>query len=171
MKTRVLVAYGTKYGATAGIAERIGQTLKEAGLEVDVRPASQAGEPAAYDAVVLGSAVYAGRWRKEVARYLQTHEAALAARPVWLFNSGPLGEDEAATSASKLAVPETVSAAAERVRARDVTVFRGAVDPAKLNPLERLVMKLLKAPRGDFRDWAAISSWAQGIAAELQGGD
>ena len=71
METRVLVVYATKYGATAGIAEKIGQVLQEAGLSVDVQPADQAGDPTAYQAVVLGSAVYVGRWRKEAARYLK----------------------------------------------------------------------------------------------------
>ncbi len=88
METRVLVAYATKYGATAGIAEKIGQVLREAGLAVDVKPAGQAGDPGGYQAVVLGSAVYIGRWRKEAAHYLKANEKALAQRPVWLFNSG-----------------------------------------------------------------------------------
>ena len=52
METRVLVAYATKYGATAGIAEKIGQVLQEAGLAVDVKRADQAGDPAGYQAVV-----------------------------------------------------------------------------------------------------------------------
>ena len=73
METRVLVAYGTKYGATAGIAEKIGQVLREAGLTVDVTPAGQAGDPAVYQAVVLGSAVYIGRWRKDAAKIGRAH--------------------------------------------------------------------------------------------------
>jgi hypothetical protein len=31
------------------------------------------------------------------------------------------------------------------------------------------MLKNVKAPVGDFRDWEAIASWAEGIAEELQG--
>lgn len=170
METRVLVAYGTKYGATAGIAEKIGQVLREAGLAVDVQPAGQAGDPAAYGAVVLGSAVYIGRWRKEAARYLKTHEAALAQRPVWLFNSGPLGQGNAAEQAGELGFPKSLRPIADRIAVRDVAVFFGAVDLDRLNPLERWMLKNVKSPSGDFRDWDAIAAWAAGIAAALKEG-
>jgi menaquinone-dependent protoporphyrinogen oxidase len=169
MATQVLVAYATKYGATAGIAEMIGQVLQEAGLDVDVKQVDQAGDPTAYQAVVLGSAVYIGRWRKEAARYLQAHEKALAQRPVWLFNSGPLGEGDAAELAGDLGFPKGLRPIADRIQPRDIVVFHGAVDLQKLNPLERWMFKNVKSPIGDFRDWDAIDAWATGIAEELKG--
>jgi menaquinone-dependent protoporphyrinogen oxidase len=170
MTHRVLVVYATKYGATAGIAEKIGQVLRETGLAVDVQPAGRAGDPAAYQAVVLGSAVYIGRWRKEAANYLKAHEQALAQRPVWIFNSGPLGEGDAAEQAGDLGFPKALCPIAERIHVRDVAIFFGAVDLAKLNPLERWMLNNVKSPTGDFRDWDAIAAWAAGIAAALQEG-
>jgi menaquinone-dependent protoporphyrinogen oxidase len=170
METRVLVAYATKYGATAGIAEKIGQVLREAGLAVDVKRADQAGDPAGYQAVVLGSAVYIGRWRKEAAHYLKANEKALAQRPVWLFNSGPLGEGDAAEQAGDLGFPKGLRPIADRINVRDIAVFFGAVDLEKLNPLERLMFKNVKSPIGDFRNWDAIAAWASGIAAALTEG-
>jgi menaquinone-dependent protoporphyrinogen oxidase len=170
MENRVLVVYGTKYGATAGIAEKIGQVLREAGLAVDVMPAGQAGDPSAYQAVVLGSAVYIGKWRKEAANYLKAHEKALAQRPVWLFNSGPLGEGDAAEQAGDMGFPKGLRPIADRIKVRDVAVFFGAVDLEKLNPLERWMFKNVKSPIGDFRDWNAIADWAAGIAATLKEG-
>lgn len=83
MENQVLVAYATKYDATGEIAEKIGEKLKEAGLTADVKAADQVSDLSAYQAVVLGSAVYAGQWRKEAAEFLQTNERALAERPVW----------------------------------------------------------------------------------------
>ena len=62
MARKVLVAYGSKHGGTREIAERIGQVLQEAGLAVTARSADETGDVASYDAVVLGSAVYAGQW-------------------------------------------------------------------------------------------------------------
>ena len=170
METRVLVVYATKYGATAGIAEKIGQVLQEAGLAVDVKRADQAGDPAGYQAVVLGSAVYIGRWRKQAAHYLKANEKALAQRPVWLFNSGPLGEGDAAEQAGDLGFPKGLRPIADRINVRDVAVFFGAVDLEKLNPLERWMFKNVKSPIGDFRNWNAIAAWASGIAAALTEG-
>ncbi len=167
METRILVAYATKYGATAGIAEKIGQVLREAGLTVDVKPADEAGNPAAYQAVVLGSAVYIGRWRKEATRFLQANEKALAERPVWLFNSGPLGEGDPAELAGEFGFPKGLRPLADRIRPRDIAIFHGAVDLDKLNPLERWMFKNTKSAIGDFRDWNAITAWATAIAATL----
>lgn len=170
MDKRVLVVYGTKYGATAEIAEKIGQVLREAGLAVDVQAADRAGDPSGYQAVVLGSAVYIGQWRKEAAKYLTAHEAALASRPVWLFSSGPTGQGDPVELTQGWRFPAKLQPVADRIRPRDVALFHGAADPDKLNFFYRWMLKNVKAPIGDFRDWAAISAWAAGIADELKAG-
>jgi menaquinone-dependent protoporphyrinogen IX oxidase len=61
MDIQILVAYATKYGATAGIAEKIGQVLRQAGLLTDVLPVDRVSDLTPYEAVVLGSAVYIGK--------------------------------------------------------------------------------------------------------------
>jgi len=33
---------------------------------------------------------------------------------------------------------------------------------------ERVIVKGVKAPTGDFRDWNEIDSWAAGIASRLE---
>jgi menaquinone-dependent protoporphyrinogen oxidase len=168
MADRVLVAYATKYGATAGIAERIGEVLREAGLATDVKPADQAGDLTPYRAVVLGSAVYIGQWRKEAAKFLQVHEHALAERPVWLFSSGPMGEGDAVELVKGWRLPGKLQPIADRIKPRDIAVFHGAVDPKKLNFIERWMLKNVKSPVGDFRNWDVIAAWAAGIAQTLQ---
>jgi menaquinone-dependent protoporphyrinogen IX oxidase len=88
----VLVAYSSKHGSTREIAHRMGDPLRADGLTPDVREIAEVSDLTAYDAVVIGSAVYMGSWRKEATEFARKHRAALAARPVWLFSSGPLGE-------------------------------------------------------------------------------
>ena len=168
MANKVLVAYGSKYGATREIAERIGAVLKEAGLAVTVASAASVDSVSAYDAVVLGSGVYAGQWRKEAAALVKSQESALAARPVWLFSSGPTGEGDPATLTSGWLIPAGLKPVAERVKPRDIAIFHGAINKSKLNPIEKLMIKMVKAPYGDFREWTAISAWAQSIAAALR---
>jgi menaquinone-dependent protoporphyrinogen oxidase len=167
MNNTVLIAYATKYGATAEIAERIGQILRQAGLQVDVLDAEQAGDPTNYAAVVLGSAVYAGSWRKEAAAFLEAHEAALAGRPTWLFSSGPTGEGDAVELMKGWRFPEALQPTADRIQPRDIASFHGEIDTKKLNLAEKLLVKGIKAPTGDFRDWDAIEAWAGGIAQAL----
>lgn len=169
MKNRVLVAYASKYGATQGIAEKIGAVLGDANLSTDVAPMARVGDLAPYSAVVLGSAVYAGAWRQEAATFLETHALALAALPVWLFSSGPTGVGDPVVLMKGWRFPDALQPVADSIKPRAVAFFHGAIDMKKLNLAEKLLVKGIKAPVGDFRDWAAISAWAADIAAALAG--
>jgi len=168
MDVQVLVAYATKYGATAEIAERIGQVLREAGLRADVLPADRVGDLTPYQAVVLGSAVYIGQWRKEAAKFLRANETVLAEKPVWLFSSGPTGEGDPVELVQGWRFPGKLQPIADRIQPRDVAVFHGAVDGGRLNFIEKWMLKNVKAPIGDFRDWDAIAAWAASIADALK---
>ncbi len=173
----VLVAYASKHGATRGIAERIALDLNESGVPADVRPVEAVGDLDQYDGFVIGSATYAFHWLKPAQRFVHHHEQVLGRRPVWLFSSGPLG-DEAEQNGRDVredAQPKEVRRLAELLRARDAHVFFGALDPGRLTVAERLVRtmpagrKLL--PEGDFRDWDDIDDWTAGIAQELRSSD
>lgn len=169
MDAQVLVAYASKYGATAEIAEKIGQALRQAGLRADVLPADRVSDLTPYGAVVLGSAVYIGRWRKEAVRFLQANEKTLAERPVWLFSSGPTGQGDPVELVQGWRFPKAQQAIADRIKPRDTAVFHGYNNPKKMNFIERWMIKNVKAPVGDFRDWEAITSWATAIADALKG--
>jgi menaquinone-dependent protoporphyrinogen oxidase len=165
---KVLVAYGTKYGATAEIAERIGQVLDQAGLSTDVLPANKVSNLEAYQAVVLGSAVYVGAWRKEAVNFFKANEAVLATKPVWLFSSGPTGEGDVEELLQGWRFPGKLQPIADRIQPRDIAVFHGNADPEKMGRIERWMIKQVNAPSGDFRDWDAITAWATGVASALK---
>jgi len=167
MDTHVLVAYATKYGATAEIAEKIGQALRQAGLRTDVLPANRVSDLTPYKAVVLGSALYIGQWRKEAATFLRANEKALAERPVWLFSSGPTGEGDPVALTQGWHFPKSLQPIADRIRPRDIALFHGALDAKKMNLIEKWMIKNVKAPVGDFRDWDAIDAWARAISDAL----
>ncbi len=166
---RVLVAYSSKYGATAGIAERIGEVLRRQGVQADVSSVDRVADVTPYNAVVLGSGVYAGNWRKDAARFLTANERALAERQVWLFSDGPTGEGDPAELMKGWRFPESLLPVAERIRPRGIAFFHGAIDPDRLSLPEKLLVKAIKAPLGDYRDWAQIEAWAGEIAAACQG--
>ena len=171
MQKKVLVAYGTKYGATAEIAERIGEVLNGTALECDVRSADSVNDISAYSAVVLGSGVYIGRWRKEAVGFLKAHEAELGQRPVWLFSSGPTGEGDPVELVQGWLFPSSLQPAIDHIQPRDIAVFHGALDVSKLNFLEKWVLNRIKTPVGDFRDWDAINAWAAEIGMALHSTD
>ena len=157
-----LVAYGSLMGSTAEIAEAVADVLRGAGLTVDLAAAADAPPPQGYDGVVIGSAVYVGRWRPEVRRYLRRHRRALAERPVWLFQSGPCGGEETRRERPSPRIRRLAAA----IGAADPTVFGGNLDPARaVGRMSRWVSQSDLA--GDYRDFDAIRAWAGDIALRL----
>lgn len=167
MADRVLVAYATKHGSTAEMAERIGAVLRAAGLETDVLPADEVEDLSGYGAVVLGSGVYYGRWLKPAVRFLKRWRAELEKVPLWVFSSGPTGEGEPYELTSGWRYPRSLQGLLESLRPLDVTLFKGKIDSQGLGSLERKVINKVKAPAGDFREWEGIEAWASAIAARL----
>jgi menaquinone-dependent protoporphyrinogen oxidase len=170
--SRVLVAYGSKYGATAEIADAIGAALKANGLEVDVERARSTSQLERYHAAVVGSAVYAGRWRSDALRFLSDHRVWLAQHPVWLFSSGPVGEDDDDADEDETehwTKPNNVQQLAAEMGARDHKVFGGKVDDERGFIRKRMARNMPEAMR-DRRDWDEIAEWAAGIATALTSG-
>jgi len=156
MDAKILITYASKRGATAEIAERIGDVLRREGLQADVLPVGRTGEVSDYGAVVLGSAVYLGKWRKEAAAFLTANERNLATRPVWLFSSGPTQDGGAFLKGENF--PAALQPVADRIGPRSTVVFWGCVDMGKLNPLEKMAIRNTKTP---------LDAWASGIVHEL----
>ncbi|MEI5582551.1 MULTISPECIES: flavodoxin domain-containing protein [unclassified Agromyces] len=172
---RVLVAYASKYGATEGIAQRIGETLTGRGLEVEVKRCKDLEEASGYDAYVIGSATYEFNWRKPARRFVERNADQLAAKPTWLFASGPLGTetvDEKGEDVLEGARPKQFDAYEELIHPRGTQVFRGAYEHDRIRGADRIIawMPAIRdlMPEGDFREWDAIDAWASSIAEELQ---
>ena len=163
--TNVLVTYASKHGSTAEIAEAVADALRSAGLHADCLAADDVAAVDGYDAVVLGSAVYMKRWRREARRFLHRHSDALAQRPFWVFSSGPVG-DPAKDDPAWLEPARTI-AEAERLGARGHVVFGGSVPAEPDNWVQRSMAGNTPPEYRDRRDWEAIRAWADGIASEL----
>ena len=169
---KVLVGYESKYGATAAIAERIAAKLRERGLAPDLLELSEVRDPTAYDAFVVGSAVYIGSWMKDATRFVERNRPTLASHPLWLFSSGPISAVTSESHDRELrttAVRGEIAALKEELGARDHHVFFGSLEREKLRMPDRLIAALPAFPGsfGDFRDWSEIDAWSTGIASEL----
>ncbi|TWD84598.1 menaquinone-dependent protoporphyrinogen oxidase [Kribbella amoyensis] len=162
MSENVLVTYATKMGATASIAAGVGAELRRAGHTVDVHEISDVKAASEYDVVILGSAIYEGRWRPEAVEFLQFHAKALRGRKVWLFHSGPVGP----SSDQPEEVPPDVARLAAEIGVRTVKTFPGELqeDIIETRAARRAGMEDLV---GDARDWDAVRAWADEIESAL----
>jgi menaquinone-dependent protoporphyrinogen oxidase len=159
--TNVLVATASRHGATDEIARTIGEVLADAGLEVSVAPMGEVDDLAPYDAYVLGSAIYLGRWLREARSFVEDYHELLSTRPTWLFSSGPVHDGLA--PADRFDPHELM----ERVGARDHCLISGRLDSNLLGLRERAVVKLVRAEDGDHREWDTVAAWATAIARTL----
>ena len=165
-RPHLLIVVESRHGATREISGVLAQRLVSRGASVTVVAPDDCDEITA-DAVVIGSGVYYGKWLKSAQRFVDVHAPELTSRPVWLFSSGPLGDD-AETDVEGVdegIEPDVVAHLIERTGARAHHVFAGRLDREQLGPLERLVAAGVHAPEGDFRDWEDVKDWADEIAA------
>ena len=161
----ILLAYASKHGSTEGIARHIATRLAELGRSCEATAVAEVETLEHADAVVLGSAIYAGSWMKEATEFVDRHERALSTMPVWLFSSGPLGDGVTDEEEQ----PRQLADIRRRIAPLDHRIFAGALDMATLGFGERMIVKAVKAPEGDFREWDAIAAWADEIAHALEG--
>jgi menaquinone-dependent protoporphyrinogen oxidase len=173
----ILVAYATKHGSTAGIAERIAATLCSEGLSATARPVGEVAEVDGYDAVIIGGAAYMFHWLRDATSFAKRHREALRRRPVWLFSSGPLGTervDGEGRDVLETGRPKEFDELIDLLQTRGEQVFFGAWDPdAPPVGLGERMLRHLPAgkdalPAGDFRDWPTIEAWAKQIAVGLR---
>jgi menaquinone-dependent protoporphyrinogen oxidase len=97
----ILVAYASKHGATEGIARRIAARLSERGHDAQARSVDEVDPLGQPEAVIIGSAVYAGSWRKEALEFVERHREELVRIPSWLFSSGRSGSMSSTTRTSR----------------------------------------------------------------------
>jgi menaquinone-dependent protoporphyrinogen oxidase len=160
----VLVSAASKHGATSEIARALADSLRQRGLEVAVLEPEEASETDGYDAVVLGSAVYAGHWMKPAKALAARLSTGPEHRPVWLFSSGPVGDPPKPAED-----PVDIADVRSSVEAVEHRVFAGRIDKSLLGFGERAIVAALRVPAGDYRDWDEIREWGDEIADVISG--
>lgn len=160
---KVVVAYASKHGSTEEIARFIADRLREGGHDAHATPAEEVSDLGGVQAVVLGSAIYVGSWIKEAMEFVDRHLSTLESVPVWLFSVGPLGSEVKDDEEQ----PKQLGELRGKLRPKDHRLFFGVLDRDKLGFGERMMVKAVKAPEGDFRNWEDIRAWADTIAMEL----
>ncbi len=164
--TTILVTFATKTGCTRGVADKIGEVLRDAGADVRVVSAAEAPDPGGYDAVVVGSGVRAGHWHRQATRLVEAHAETLAGRPLALFTvcltmaGGPDKADEVRAYTAPMLEKTGLTPVSHGL-------FAGWFEPDRFGLVGRTILKKMKAPEGDHRDWEAIAAWARDTAPAL----
>jgi menaquinone-dependent protoporphyrinogen oxidase len=170
MKNRILIAYASRCGSTGRVAEAIGQVFCETGASVDVRLVGNVNDLSPYQAVIVGSSIRMGKWLPEAADFVKKHQDTLGRVPIALFVVCLTMKDDTAENCRKvLAYLDPVRKQTPQINPLDIGLFAGTVDYKKLSFAYRLILKMIGAPEGDFRNWAAIRTWAAGIPPALLG--
>jgi menaquinone-dependent protoporphyrinogen oxidase len=160
MEPKTLIAYASKHGSTQEVAEQVAQILRDSGLDVDVRPASSVDDVDAYDALVIGGALYMGHWHRDARRLLSRVSSELRERPVFVFGMGPMDLEETSVDEARKHVDEALAKVPD-VHPVSVAIFGGVVHPGELHfPFNHMA-------ETDARDPEAIRAWSGDIAAVL----
>lgn len=165
MAERILVAYATRYGSTADVAEAIGDELRKAGADVDVKPVGEVRDLSPYGAAVIGSPIYMGKWLPEPQVFVERNQQRLRTIPVAFFAVGlTVTEKDPEILRKAEASMDSVRTLVSPV---EVGVFPGRLESNGLSFADRTIIKLIRAKTGDFRDLGAVRAWAQAVHRKL----
>ncbi len=162
---KVLITYASKHGSTEEIAKAIAAVLAEEIEKAELLAVEDTKGISKYEAIVLGSAVYAGSWLRAARQFVDNNIQDLESKPLWIFSSGPTGEPDKSSAVEPIG--QGVVELVNKLNPIDHKVFYGKLDKTDLNLAERGILRAVKAEYGDFRDFNEIDKWAQSISQNL----
>lgn len=84
--SHLLINYASRFGSTAEVAAAVAETARiECDIEVTIRPISEFESPEPYDALMIGTAIYADQWLPDVEDYLHQYQQVLQRKPLVYF--------------------------------------------------------------------------------------
>jgi len=162
MEKRVLVAYASKYGSTGGVADAIGKELCSKDVAADVVLIKNANNISSYQGVIIGSAIYMGKWMSEAVDFIKENKDTLSKVPIAYFLVGmTLSRPTEENRAKALSYMDPILKAVPEIKPVGIGTFAGAMDYNNLSWINKKIMKSKGTPEGDFRDWNVIRAWAR----------
>ena len=173
---RVVICYGTRYGATTSIVEEMKKVAEESGVQVDAINLKTHPLPLAlaeYDLIVIGSGIQAGRWTKEPLEFIEENIEILSTKKVALFVvCGDAGDPNKCDEAQVMYL-DSITAEHRGLTPVSTGLFGGTFDFKKMNFATRAIVKRIvkkSMPEGekipelmDFRNWDQIREWVSAL--------
>ncbi len=174
-----LVVYGTRWGGTLGVSEKIGDTLRKTGFKVDVVEArNKIPNISNYNLIVVGSGIRADEWTKESLNFLEKNASVLREKKIALFVSCEMATAE--NNAADAARETYLIRVAEKYDLHPISYgfFGGLLDFGRSHGLLADIIVRLNGrnlrkhglnTRGvtDKRNWQQIENWTIDIAKIL----
>lgn len=166
--SKILVAYATRAGSTAEVADAIAKKLAQGGVTVDVLSVKDVRTLNGYRAVVLGSAIRADKVLPEISSFVKANKKELQKMPTAYFVvCMTLRED---TPEKRKKADSYLDPLRAEIKPVDIGLFAGKMNYSKLSFTEKIIIKnVVKVPEGDFRNWPEINSWAEKLLPKLIG--
>lgn len=164
MPRRLLVAYASRAGSTAEVAEKVGETLKGLGFDVDIRSVKEVTSVDEYGGIIIGSAVRMFKLLPETIKFAKKFKEAIKDKPVAYFIVCLLMKDDNEKTRSQAL--EYLKPLLEIKEPVSIGLFGGKMDYSRLPFIWRILFKG-KIPEGDFRDWQKITDWANSLSEKF----
>ncbi|MFV0334851.1 MAG: flavodoxin domain-containing protein [Tropicimonas sp.] len=171
----VLVVYASMMGSTSEQAGIIADELRKAGMRTRLACATDAPDPAGFDAVILGSAVRGSAWLDEILEWAGRHEHIIAGMPHALFQCsmqcagfrefsaghGLTGEQREILRQDLRAIHD----AAPELSDAPVEFFAGKLDWDHLKPQQRIFYPVVAGSffRGDHRRPEQVRAYTRAV--------
>ncbi len=188
MAKKVLIVYGTRYGATAGTSEEIAKVLQGEGLEVKIVNAKKESvkDIAEYDLVIVGTGMQMGKWTGDAENFLKKFQKELANKKLAIFVSSgaqALIEYEKKTDEIEKNRKEYLDDKAAKYNLHPISMamFGGVWDYNSMFFLFRKTLSSFKPKIEaagfhevkpglyDTRNWDIIRAWAKELAVKISG--
>jgi len=154
---KVQIVYGSKRGGTAGLAQMIATAFEREGWRSTVTDVISRPGIGDVDVVVVGGALYLGRWPAPLRQWVHRHMSTLRSVPVWFFSSGPL---DASARTGDIAPTPSVANLAREVEVSGFMTFGGYLDKS---PDGFIARSMAKRFAGDWRDPDQVAEWVRHI--------
>jgi len=164
---KILIAYGSSYGSTRAIAERIQAIIQNSGVgETTIVPFDKNTSPQDFDALVIGSCIHTQSWINSASSFVKRNTTYLHdnPKPTWAFSVGMPPNDKGL----KLEEQAMEKWLKKSLVLRGHKLFRGAWDTKQMGGFFRFFFSCFGGKTEDKRDWGQIEGWADEIVQELR---
>lgn len=146
---KVLIAYTTKKGSTREVAERIGDVLKSRGIDAIIADIKDKPEVDGFDATIVGAPIMMGSLLHRAPDFVNKHLKILKEKPFACFALGGTMKED--TEENRAIMLKKLSKITDKIKPLDIGLFGGKYEK-----------------KGDYRDWNAITAWAEAFAKKLK---